>query len=133
MPAASAQPLPPVREAKPIKVRGRPRLDLFDARTGALRGRLFPLGSFKGALLILEADVNGDGVADLIVEAIPRGRPPRTVFPVFPVFPVFLPWDGAFPVFVPGDGAFPVLPADPWGSRGGIAVAHGDTMLVLSE
>jgi hypothetical protein len=73
--SAPAPPPPPPPPPPPfvqlvyriVNVKGRPRLDVSDAATGASRLRLFPFGNYRGKLRVMMADLNGDGVGDLLV------------------------------------------------------------------
>jgi hypothetical protein len=56
--------------ARLVRVKHRTRLDVFDAATGALRLRVFPFGPSHGKEQLLMEDVNGDGVADIIVLSV---------------------------------------------------------------
>jgi hypothetical protein len=56
------------------KVKGRTRIDVFDAATGAYKGHVFPFGKFHGKIKVMQADFNGDGFADLIVLGVQSGQ-----------------------------------------------------------
>jgi hypothetical protein len=55
--------------ARVVKVKGKSAIEVRDAATGALRQRLFPFGAFKGRVLVVLADLDGDGVADILALA----------------------------------------------------------------
>jgi hypothetical protein len=54
------------------RVRHRTRVDVFV--DGVLRQSFFPFGSFTGRVQVEQADVNGDGVLDVIARATVNGR-----------------------------------------------------------
>jgi hypothetical protein len=54
------------------RVRHRTRVDVFV--DGALRQSFFPFGSFTGRVQVTQADVNGDGLLDVIARATINGR-----------------------------------------------------------
>jgi hypothetical protein len=54
------------------RVRHRTRVDVFV--DGALRQTFFPFGSFTGGVRVTQADVNGDGVLDVIAQATVNGK-----------------------------------------------------------
>jgi hypothetical protein len=59
-----------------IKIKGHRAIRVTDAATGAVKFTVFPFGkAYRGQLLVSTADVNGDGVEDLIVRR-PRGHKP---------------------------------------------------------
>jgi hypothetical protein len=55
-------------------VKGKVRLDVFDAATNVKKGGVFPFGRFRGKITIMQADFNGDGFADLLVLGVQGGR-----------------------------------------------------------
>ena len=63
-----------------VKVRGRVRLDVFDAATGALRGSVVPFSKSRAKVQVLTAAVNGDGFADVIALEVLNGRLQVRVF-----------------------------------------------------
>jgi hypothetical protein len=61
-------------EATVIKVKGHKEVRGIDPATGAVKFTVFPFGkAYRGQFVITTADVNGDGIADLIVRR-PRGH-----------------------------------------------------------
>jgi hypothetical protein len=71
-PAAAAAPLviaAPGITARVIHLKGRAVVRVFDAATGGLRRELKPFGTYSGKLQVSLIDVDGDGVADLMVQA----------------------------------------------------------------
>ena len=57
-----------------IKVKGHREVRVTDPATRAVKFTVFPFGkSYRGHFVITTADVNGDGVSDLIVRR-PRGH-----------------------------------------------------------
>jgi hypothetical protein len=66
-PTSTLMPVFHALSARLVRVHHRTRLDVFDAVTGALRLRVFPFGASRGKVQVLTEDVNGDGVADVIV------------------------------------------------------------------
>jgi hypothetical protein len=56
------------------KVKGKTRIDAFDAATGMYKGHVFPFGKFHGKIKVMQADFNGDGFADLIVLGVQGGQ-----------------------------------------------------------
>jgi hypothetical protein len=70
-PSPSASPPLPVVEIQVTRVKRRTRVDVLVG--GALR-RFFPFGAFTGRVQILLADVNGDGLPDVIAWATIHGK-----------------------------------------------------------
>jgi hypothetical protein len=62
------------------KVKHQKRLDVYDAATNALKGRLFPFGKFRGKIRVVQADFNGDGCADLLVLGVQGGRLQQRIY-----------------------------------------------------
>jgi len=65
----------PVRIAvKVVKAKGVREIEVFNAGTNVLRFAVYPFGkSYRGTFQVQERDINGDGVADVIVTR-PSGR-----------------------------------------------------------
>jgi hypothetical protein len=71
---------PPLSDPPPLpvvfiavrRVRHRTQVDVFV--DGALRHRFFPFGSFTGRVQVEQADVNGDGLLDVIARATVNGK-----------------------------------------------------------
>jgi hypothetical protein len=67
----------PVRHAltvRQVRLKGRTGLDVFDAATGARKGRLFPFGALRVKVTVLTADLNGDGTDDVLALTVVGGR-----------------------------------------------------------
>jgi hypothetical protein len=73
-------PTPPAVTARLVKQKGRSLVKVFDAATGALRQTLKPFGSYAGKVLVALTDVNGDGVAELVVTAHVGGKLRKKVY-----------------------------------------------------
>jgi hypothetical protein len=71
LPVVEIQPLPVV-EVQVTRVKRRTRVDVVV--DGELRRRSFPFGSFTGRVQVLQLDVNGDGLPDVIASAIINGK-----------------------------------------------------------
>jgi hypothetical protein len=71
LPVVEIQPLPVV-EIQVKRVKRRTRVDVVV--DGALRKRFFPFGSFTGRVQVQQADVNGDGLLDVIARATVNGK-----------------------------------------------------------
>jgi hypothetical protein len=54
---------------------GPPRVNVYDAQGGLVHSFLAFNPAFRGGVRVANADVNGDGVADIVVAAGPRGGP----------------------------------------------------------
>jgi hypothetical protein len=54
------------------RVRHRTRVDVFV--DGTLRQSFFPFGSFTGRVRVTQADLNGDGLLDVIAQATINGK-----------------------------------------------------------
>ena len=88
---------------------GGPRVSVFDGRTGTLFRTFFAFeAGFRGGVSVAAGDVNGDGIADIVVGAGPGGGPAVAVF------------DGANPANVRRFFAYDA------GFRGGVNVAVGN-------
>jgi hypothetical protein len=72
-PMSNAQVYHPIR-VSPVKVRGRTMLEVFDAMTGALVGKVAPFSEPHVRVQVLTADVTGNGRANLIALAVINGR-----------------------------------------------------------
>jgi hypothetical protein len=72
-PPASA-PMHHALTVRQVRLKGRTGLDVFDAATGARKGRLFPFGALRVKVTVLTADLNGDGTDDLLALAVVGGR-----------------------------------------------------------
>jgi hypothetical protein len=70
----SGQPVFHKLVTKMTRIKGRTRLDVFDAATMAKKGSVFPFGKFRGKLMVVQVDFNGDGFTDLLVLAVQGGR-----------------------------------------------------------
>jgi hypothetical protein len=82
-------PPPPLQiVASAFRQRGVSRVRVRDAATGALRGVLTPFKGFGGRLRLQLRDVNGDGSADLIVQALVHGRRRKKVFDAVTLAPL---------------------------------------------
>jgi hypothetical protein len=68
----------PVRETimvQVVRVRGRRQLRVIDAVTGAQKFALYPFGKgFAGSFQVTMRDVDGDGIADVVVTARRHGK-----------------------------------------------------------
>jgi hypothetical protein len=71
LPVVEIQPLPVV-EIQVTRVKRRTRVDVVV--DGVLRRRFFPFGSFTGRVQVQQADVNGDGLPDVIALATLNGK-----------------------------------------------------------
>jgi hypothetical protein len=71
-PPSSHPPLLPVVEIQVKRVKLRTRVDVVV--DGALRKRFFPFGSFTGRVQVQQADVNGDGLPDVVARATINGK-----------------------------------------------------------
>ncbi len=71
-PPPSSPPPPPVVEIQVTRVKLRTRVDVVVDRV--LRRRFFPFGTFTGRVQVLRADVNGDGLLDVIARATLNGK-----------------------------------------------------------
>jgi hypothetical protein len=64
-----------------VNLRGRRQLRVYDAVTGAQKFVLYPFGkAFVGNFQVETRDVNGDGVADIVVRVRRRGKSQTKVF-----------------------------------------------------
>jgi hypothetical protein len=76
-PPSSQPPPPPVFQqvfGRVVRVNGRARLDIVDAATGRVRASLFPFGAFRGQVLVLIAELDGNGVGDVLVVGAQGGH-----------------------------------------------------------
>jgi hypothetical protein len=64
------------------------RVRVRDAATRALRGVLTAFKGFGGRLRLQLVDVNGDGSADLVVQAVIHGRRKKKVFDAVTLAPL---------------------------------------------
>src|SRR5262249_28064629 len=71
LPVAEIQPLPVV-EVQVTRVKRRTRVDMVV--DGSLKRSFFPFGAFKGRVQVLQMDVNGDGLLDVIAKATLNGK-----------------------------------------------------------
>jgi hypothetical protein len=73
VPSPAPQPVRvPVVEILVTRVR---RRTLVEVRVdGAVKRRFFPFGTFTGRVQVLRADVNHDGLLDVVASAIVNGR-----------------------------------------------------------
>jgi hypothetical protein len=62
------------------RVKGKTRLDVFDAETKVKRGNVFPFGRSRGRIRVVQADVNGDSFADVLVLGVRGGRLRQRIF-----------------------------------------------------
>jgi hypothetical protein len=66
------------------------QVNVYNAVTGALTAELLPFGAaFTGGARVAMGDINGDGVADIIVGAGPGGLPQVTIFDGRTFQPIF--------------------------------------------
>jgi hypothetical protein len=78
--ASSPVPVFQTFTARLVRVNHHTRLDVCDATTGKLRLRLFPFGTSRGKVQLFLGDVNGDGVADIVVLGVQANRLRMRVF-----------------------------------------------------
>jgi hypothetical protein len=62
------------------RVKGKIRLDVFDAKTNARKGSIFPLGKSRGKIVLLKADFNRDNFEDLLVLATKGGKVQQRIY-----------------------------------------------------
>jgi hypothetical protein len=117
IPAVTATPVPAAGKffAVGAGVGGGPRVNVYDAATGGSVGTFFAYeDTFRGGVTVAVADVNSDGVDDILVGSGPGGGPRIRAF------------DGATVA-----GGSPAVLADFFAYessfRGGVNVAAGDT------
>src|SRR5262249_15416318 len=88
-PRPSPPPSPPPQiVAVAFKRKGIARVRVQDAATGAVRGVLTPFKGFAGRLRLGLRDVNGDGSADLLVQALIHGKRKTKVFDAVTLAPL---------------------------------------------
>jgi hypothetical protein len=73
-------PPPPALSARVVSLKGQALVKVFDARTGGLRRTLKPFGGSAGKVSVALIDVNGDGIADLVVSARVNGKVRKKVY-----------------------------------------------------
>jgi hypothetical protein len=79
---------PPQIVAVAFRRHGVVRVRVRDAATGAVRAVLTPFRGFGGRLRLQLEDVNGDGVLDLIVQAVLHGKSRKKVFDAVTLAPL---------------------------------------------
>jgi hypothetical protein len=77
--AASIAP-PPALTARVVKVRGQSLVQFFAAGTGVVHRTLKPFGKNAPKLQVNLIDVNGDGIAELVVTTHVHGKRCRKVY-----------------------------------------------------
>jgi hypothetical protein len=55
-----------------LRVKRRTRVDV--AVDGDLRRRFFPFGAYTGRVTVMQTDVNGDGMLDVVAQATVNGK-----------------------------------------------------------
>jgi hypothetical protein len=107
------------------------QVNVYDARTGALKFILLPFGTaFRGGVRVAVGDVNGDGVGDIICAAGPGGLPEVVVYDGVTGNPIrtFFAFGTATSAVTAGSPGVTSNLGNISGFTGGLYVAAGDVM-----